>query len=79
MHPLVFTYDRRKAHYGKLDQNTAFVQVTGGGNCTVANKLNSMRVPWMTGKGANEAIPPTYTEYVGKHLMKHLSSGGIND
>lgn len=30
-HPLVFTYDKRKAHFGKLDQNTSFVQVTGGG------------------------------------------------
>jgi DNA (cytosine-5)-methyltransferase 1 len=25
-HPLVFTYDKRKAHYGRLDQNTSFVQ-----------------------------------------------------
>ncbi|MDQ6719338.1 MAG: DNA cytosine methyltransferase [Candidatus Dormibacteraeota bacterium] len=30
-HPLVFTHDKRKAHYGKLDQNVSFVQVTGGG------------------------------------------------
>lgn len=29
-HPLVFTHDKRKAHYGRLDQSKAFVQVTGG-------------------------------------------------
>src|SRR4051812_11070945 len=31
-HPLCFTTDKRKPHYGKLDQDTAYVQVTGGGN-----------------------------------------------
>lgn len=68
-HPLVFTHDKRKAHYGMLDQDTAFVQVTGGGNCTVANKRSAMGVPWMTGAEANEAIPPAYTYYIGRQLM----------
>lgn len=71
-HPLVFTHDKRKAHYGKLDQNASFVQVTGGGNCTVANKRAAMGVPWMTGAEANEAIPPVYGEYVGRQIMEHL-------
>lgn len=56
-HPLVFTHDKRKAHYGKLDQDTAFVQVTGGGNASIANKRAAMGVPWMTNHGANEADP----------------------
>lgn len=71
-HPLVFTHDKRKAHYGKLDQNTSFVQVTGGGNCTVANKADAMGISWMTGKELNESIPPRYTRYVGQLLMVHL-------
>lgn len=71
-HPLVFTYDKRKAHYGRLNQNTSFVQVTGGGNCTVANKRAAMGVPWMTGAEANEAIPPAYAEHIGRQLMEHL-------
>lgn len=71
-HPLVFTHDKRKAHYGKLDQNTSYVQVTGGGNATVANKLDAMGIDWMTGAEINEAIPPAYTEYIGLYLMKHL-------
>ena len=69
-HPLVFTHDKRKAHYGKLDQNTSFVQVTGGGNCTVANKADAMGIDWMTGRELNEAIPPAYTEFVGWQLMQ---------
>lgn len=66
-HPLVFTYDKRKAHYGKLDQDVSYVQVTGGGNCTVKNAREAMRITWpMTKAELNEAIPPAYTEYIGK-------------
>jgi DNA (cytosine-5)-methyltransferase 1 len=71
-HPLVFTHDKRKAHYGRLNQDESYVQVTGGGNCTIANKRAAMGVPWMTGHGANEAIPPAYTEYVGGFLMAEV-------
>lgn len=71
-HPLVYTLDKRKAHYGKLDQDTSFVQVTGGGNCSVKNKLNAMNINWMNGKEVNQAIPPDYTEYLGKQLLAHV-------
>lgn len=71
-HPLVFTYDKRKAHHGQLNQDESFVQVTGGGNCTVANKRAAMGVPWMTGAEANEAIPPAYAEFIGLQLTEHL-------
>jgi DNA (cytosine-5)-methyltransferase 1 len=73
-HPLVFTHDKRKAHYGQLDQNAAFVQVTGGGNCSVKNKLAAMDTPWMTGYGANQAVPPAYAEYIGRQLINQRSS-----
>jgi DNA (cytosine-5)-methyltransferase 1 len=71
-HPLVFTHDKRKAHYGRLDQSTSFVQVTGGGNATVANKAAAMGIDWMTGAELNEAIPPAYTELIGQQLLAHL-------
>jgi DNA (cytosine-5)-methyltransferase 1 len=71
-HPLVFTHDKRKAHYGRLDQDTSFVQVTGGGNCTVANKRAAMGIDWMSGAELNEAIPPAYTKHVGEQLMAAL-------
>ena len=68
-HPLVFTHDKRKAHYGQLDQDVSFVQVTGGGNCTIANAKDAMGIDWMTKDELNEALPPAYTEYLGKQLM----------
>lgn len=68
-HPLVFTHDKRKAHYGKLNQDTAFVQVTGGGNCSVDNARDAMDIDWMTKNELNEAIPPAYTAWVGWQLM----------
>lgn len=71
-HPLVFTHDKRKAHYGKLDQDTSFVQVTGGGNCSIANARSAMGIEWMNKSELNESIPPAYTEYIGRQLMNHL-------
>jgi DNA (cytosine-5)-methyltransferase 1 len=56
-HPLVFTHDKRKNHYGRLDQNVSFVQVTGGGNATVANKAAAMGIDWMSGQGAERGHP----------------------
>jgi DNA (cytosine-5)-methyltransferase 1 len=73
-HPLVFTYDKRKPHHATLDQDTAYVQVTGGGNCSVANKRDAMDTPWMTGRECNEAIPPAYTEFLGRQLLNHIQT-----
>lgn len=69
IHPLVFTHDKRKAHYGRLDQNESFVQVTGGGNCTIANARAAMGIDWMNKQELNEALPPVYTEYLGRQLL----------
>ena len=71
---LVFTHDKRKAHYGRLNQDESFVQVTGGGNCTVANKRDAMGIDWMTGAELNEAIPPAYTEFIGAQLLAHIGA-----
>jgi DNA (cytosine-5)-methyltransferase 1 len=73
-HPLVFTHDKRKAHYGKLDQDTSYVQVTGGGNATLANKRRAMGMPWANNHGLNEAIPPAYTEWIGRQLLAHVTA-----
>ena len=78
-HPLVFTHDKRKAHHGKLDQDTAFVQVTGGGNCSVANAAAAMGIDWMTKHELNEAIPPAYTEHLGRQLAAHIRGLPAND
>jgi DNA (cytosine-5)-methyltransferase 1 len=71
-HPLVFTHDKRKSHYGTLDQDVSFVQVTGGGNCSIANARDAMGIDWMNKAELNEAIPPAYTEHLGKQIMRFL-------
>lgn len=73
-HPLVYTMDKRKAHYGRLDERESFVQVTGGGNCSAERAREAMGIDWMTKAELNEAIPPAYTEWVGRQLLKHLEA-----
>lgn len=74
-HPLHYTLDKRKAHYGQLDEWTAFVQVTGGGNCSKAAAEDAMGVPsgWMTKDGLNQGVPPAYTRWIGQQLADHLA------
>lgn len=69
-HPKVHTFDRRKSHFGKTDEWKDFVQITGGGNCTIAAAREAMGINWMTKKEINEAVPPAYTEYIGQFLIK---------
>lgn len=73
-HPLVYTMDKRKCHFGRLDQETAFVQVTGGGNCSKAAAADAMGIDWMTKGELNEAVPPAYTQFIGEQLMAHLQN-----
>ena len=75
-HPKVHTFDKRKAHYGKTNEWVDFVQVTGGGNCTIAAAREAMGIDWMSKNEINEAIPPAYTRLIGEQLLQllqHLS------
>jgi DNA (cytosine-5)-methyltransferase 1 len=71
-HPKVHTFDKRKSHYGKTNDMVDFVQVTGGGNCSIAAAREAMGIDWMTKNELNEAIPPAYTEFIGKQLLAHI-------
>jgi DNA (cytosine-5)-methyltransferase 1 len=31
-----------------------------------------MGIEWMARDELDQAIPPAYTEYIGRHLMEHL-------
>ena len=72
-HPICHTLDKRKSHYGKTDEMVDYVQVNGGGNCSVAAARDAMGIDWMVKRELNEAIPPAYTECVGRQLLEHLS------
>jgi DNA (cytosine-5)-methyltransferase 1 len=73
-HPKVHTFDKRKSHFGKTNEWTDFVQVTGGGNCSLAAAREAMGIDWMTKGEINEAIPPAYTELIGRQLMAHMDA-----
>lgn len=70
-HPLLYmAHDKRRPHQGELDEMADFVSVTGGGNCSVAAARDAMGTVWMTKEECNEAIPPTYTEFIGRQLLR---------
>jgi DNA (cytosine-5)-methyltransferase 1 len=71
-HPRVHTFDKRKSHYGKTNDMRDFVQVTGGGNCTIAAAKDAMGIDWMTKNEMNESIPPAYTQLIGEQLLAHI-------
>ncbi|HUQ49836.1 MAG TPA: DNA cytosine methyltransferase [Terriglobales bacterium] len=73
-HPKVHTFDKRKSHYGKTDERKDFVQVTGGGNCSIAAARDAMGIEWMNKGELNEAIPPAYTHFIGEQLLHHLEA-----
>jgi DNA (cytosine-5)-methyltransferase 1 len=73
-HPRCHTFDKRKSQYGKTDDMIDFVSVNGGGNCSIAAARDAMGIDWMTKAELNEAIPPAYTEYIGKQLLQHLQT-----
>ena len=80
-HPLVHTFDKRKSHYGKTDEWRDYVQVTGGGNCTIAAAHDAMGIDWakLTKREINEAIPPEYTEFVGSQFLSGVSMASAKD
>lgn len=72
---LCYTRDKRKAHYGRLDEMKAFVMVNGGGNSSKAAAADAMGMsPELTKHELNEAIPPAYTEYIGRQLIEAVRS-----
>jgi DNA (cytosine-5)-methyltransferase 1 len=77
-HPKVHTFDKRKSHFGKTNEWTDFVQVTGGGNCRLAAARDAMGIDWMSKGEINEAIPPAYTELIGRQLLAQLQAEPVD-
>lgn len=54
-------------------QKSAYCTVAGNGadgwSCRVADWQKAMGIDWMDRKEITQAIPPAYTEYIGKYLL----------
>jgi hypothetical protein len=55
------------------------VQVTGGGNSSVASAANAMGIWWMTKDELNEAIPPAYAFHIAKCFLTQSNPVGDAD
>lgn len=68
-HPKVFTTDPRRKDYGKLDEWKDYVSVYGGNHASLAACKDAMGIDWMNRKELSQAIPPDYTEHIGKYFL----------
>ena len=74
-HPRVHTHDRRRRQYGATSEFRDYVQVTGGGNCSLAAARDAMGgCEWMTKSEINQAVPPAYTRFVGRALLREIET-----
>ena len=55
----------RQSHYRSAERNVT-------GKYGIDQRKQAMDIDWMNGKGLNQAIPPAYTEWIGKRLMEYI-------
>ena len=62
-----------KTEPGKMIKKSAYCQVAGNGadswSCRVGDWRVAMGIDWMNRKEIVQAIPPAYTQHVGRYLM----------
>ena len=76
-----------KKHIGRIGDGRFFSVAGGAGRWkswgtvkkditkgTIADWKNAMGIDWMVGKEITQAIPPAYTEWIGKQLIEYLDS-----
>lgn len=61
---------------GRKPKSHEWIQVVGHFS-DVEEGRRAMGIDWMTQHELAEAIPPAYTEYIGRQLIKHLTRDGI--
>lgn len=71
-HPPVYTTDKRRPDYGKLDEWKDYVSVYGGNHASIAACKDAMGIDWMNRKELSQAIPPQYTEYIGNYFLENI-------
>jgi DNA (cytosine-5)-methyltransferase 1 len=77
MEPVHARHRARCVRNGYLPTEGQFMSVHGGrhSRAWVRAAAETMEVPWMeTVREVCEAIPPAYTEHIGRYLMAHLEA-----
>jgi len=64
----------RHAKMGRLAKDGEFVHVAGKGGARGVKEqwMSAMGIDWMTVKELAQAIPPAYTEFIGRFLLQSL-------
>ncbi len=60
-----------KGHISSFSHGAKLISVAGH-NFAVDDARVAMGIDWATQDGLSQAIPPAYTEYIGKYLMKEV-------
>lgn len=69
--PLHHPHGKRQVKMGRPVEEGDYIQIVGHfSGAEYARK--AMETPWMTKDEMAEAIPPAYTEFIGKHLMEQV-------
>lgn len=73
-HPFVWTYDKKqRERWGISDDPKGLYVSVAGGSCPVSIASVAMGIDWMNKGELNEAIPPAYTEWIGKRLISNCN------
>jgi DNA (cytosine-5)-methyltransferase 1 len=76
--PLVVQYHpahaARTAKMGRQPADGEFMHVVGNFSGVEKGRA-AMGIDWMTRDGLREAIPPIYSEHIGRQLLAHLAAG----
>ncbi len=59
------------------DTSTSAERAKLGRNATREERNRAMGIDWMKGHELGLAIPPVYTEFVGRYLMEHLADARL--
>lgn len=49
-------------------------QLLAWGSAVATNKRSAMGIDWMNGHELNEAIPPAYTEWIGRRILQQTEA-----